>query len=80
LSKIGNSSVKIRRWCLKVLSDYPTLSLHFVESNENLANFLTREGLPEGDLEKLDLKTVKIENFMTNCQNAASLCRNGWFL
>jgi hypothetical protein len=62
-SRIGNSSVKIRRWCLKVLSDYPNLELHFVKSNENLADFLTREGMPEGDLEKLDLKTIKIENF-----------------
>jgi hypothetical protein len=62
-SKIGNSSVKIRRWCLKILSDYPSLVLHFVKSNENLADFLTREGLPEGDLEKLDLKTIQIECF-----------------
>jgi hypothetical protein len=48
------------------LSDYPTLELYFDKSNENLADFLLREGLPPRDLEKLDLKTIKIEEFYDN--------------
>jgi len=62
-SKVGNSSVKIRRWCLKLLSDYPLVTLHFVRTTENLADFLTREGLPPGDLERFNLKDVKIRDF-----------------
>lgn len=47
-AKIGNSSVKIRRWCLKLLGDYPQIKLQFVRTTENLADFLTREGLSRG--------------------------------
>ena len=38
-SKIHNSSVKIRRWCLKLVSDYPNVTLHFVKSGQKLADF-----------------------------------------
>ena len=62
-SKVGNSSVKIKRWCLKLLSDYPLVTLHFVRTTDNLADFLTREGLPAGDLEKFNLKDVSISDF-----------------
>ena len=62
-SKVGNSSVKIRRWCLKLLSDYPLVTLHFVRTNENLADFLTREGLPPGDYPRFNLKDVEIKDF-----------------
>ena len=62
-SKIHNSSVKIRRWCLKLLSDYPNVTLHFVKSGQNLADFLTRAGLPEGDLPKFNIKNVKVVDF-----------------
>ncbi|MEY3826654.1 MAG: hypothetical protein RLZZ148_1471, partial [Cyanobacteriota bacterium] len=31
-SKVGDSSVKIRRWCLKLISDYPTVVLHFIKT------------------------------------------------
>ena len=62
-SKIGNSSVKIRRWCLKLMADYPLVQLHFVRTTENLADFLTREGLPPGDCEKFNLNNVVIKDF-----------------
>ena len=61
--KIGNSSAKIKRWCLKLISDYPNITLHFIRTNENLADFLTREGLPPGDLEKFNIKNVHIQDF-----------------
>ena len=61
--KIGNSSAKIKRWCLKLISDYPNITLHFIRTNENLADFLTREGLPPGDLEKFNIKNVTIQDF-----------------
>ena len=64
-SKVHNSSVKIRRWCLKLISDYPNVTLHFVKSGQNLADFLTRSGLPEGDLNKFNVKNVKISDFTT---------------
>jgi len=59
-SKVGDSSVKIRRWCLKLISDYPMVSLHFIKTSENLADFLTREGLPQGDLQKFCIKDLKV--------------------
>ena len=59
-SKVGDSSVKIRRWCLKLISDYPTVVLHFIKTSDNLADFLTREGLPQGDLIKFNLKDIQI--------------------
>ena len=62
-SKVGNSSVKIRRWCLKLLSDYPLVTLHFVRTKENLADFLTREGLLPGDCSRFNLNDVKIKDF-----------------
>jgi len=62
-SKVGNSCVKIKRWCLKLISDYPMVVLHFVRTTENLADFLTREGLPNGDLERFNLKEIQISNF-----------------
>ena len=62
-SKVGNSSVKIRRWCLKLLSDYPLVTLHFVRTKENLADFLTREGLLPGDYPRFNLNDVKIQDF-----------------
>ena len=52
--KVGDSSTKIRRWVLKLLSDYPLVTLHFVRTTANLADYLTRQGLPPGDLEKLN--------------------------
>ena len=61
-SRVGDSSVKIRRWCLKLISDYPLVNLHFVKTTENLADFLTREGLPPGDLVKFNLKNLVIRD------------------
>ena len=61
--KVDDSSVKIRRWVLKLLSDYPLISLHFIRTTENLADYLTRQGLPKGDLEKLLLKDIEIKDF-----------------
>ncbi len=64
-SRVSDSSVKIRRWCLKLISDYPQVSLHFVKTTENLADFLTREGLPPGDLVKFSLKDIVIKDFFS---------------
>jgi hypothetical protein len=60
---VHNSSVKIKRWCLKILSDYPNINLHFIRTTENLADFLTKEGLPEGDLERFNLKDLTVRDF-----------------
>ena len=65
-SRVGDSSVKIRRWCLKLISDYPSVTLHFVKTSENLADFLTREGLPPGDLTKFSLKDMQISDIFPN--------------
>ena len=62
-TRVGNSSVKIRRWCLKLASDYKNVTLYFVRTTDNLADFLTREGLPPGDCEKFNLKDISIANF-----------------
>jgi Reverse transcriptase (RNA-dependent DNA polymerase)/RNase H-like domain found in reverse transcriptase/Integrase zinc binding domain len=61
--KIGESSTKIRRWVLKLISDYPQVTLHFIRTSANLADYLTRQGLPPGDLQKLNLKTVGVQDF-----------------
>ncbi len=39
------------------------MKLYFVRTNDNLADFLTREGLPPGDCEKFNLKNISIANF-----------------
>ena len=62
-ARVHNSCVKIKRWCLKLLSDYPLVSLHFIRTTENLSDFLTREGLPAGDLERFNVKDARIEDF-----------------
>mgnify|MGYP003335260423 FL=1 len=61
--RISDSCTKIKRWVLKLLSDYPTVQLHFIRTTANLADYLTRQGLPEGDLPKLNLKSIRIDNF-----------------
>jgi hypothetical protein len=48
---------------LKLLSDYPLVTLHFIRTTANLADYLTRQGLPKGDLNKIGLKHMEIENF-----------------
>ncbi|RPH76275.1 MAG: hypothetical protein EHM77_09395, partial [Planctomycetaceae bacterium] len=60
---VQNSSVKTKRWCLKLISDYPNIRLRHVKTSENLADFLTREGLPPGDLEKFNIKNIQIADF-----------------
>ena len=61
--KVGDSSTKIKRWVLKILSDYPLVTLHFVRTTANLADYLTCQWLPPGDLEKLNLKNIEIKDF-----------------
>jgi hypothetical protein len=60
--KIGDSVVKIRRWVVKLVSDYPLVRLVFIRTNDNLADYLMRQGLPRGDTVKLSIK-----NLVINC-------------
>ena len=62
-NKIHNSSVKIERWVLKIIADYPQVRLHFVKTTENLADFLTRQGMPRADLTRFNLKKIQIQDF-----------------
>ncbi len=62
--RIGDSSIKIRRWVLKIICDFPFLMLHFISTHNNLADYLSRQGMLKGDLQKLCLKDVKIEEFV----------------
>ena len=48
---------------VKVSGDFPLLMLHFIRTSDNLADYLTRQGMPRGDLDKLCLKTIKIKDF-----------------
>jgi hypothetical protein len=61
--RIAQSSVKVKKWCYKLIGDYPDVTLHFVRTTENLADFLTREGLPPGDIEKFNIKDVQVADF-----------------
>ncbi len=61
--RVGDSSTKIRRWVLKLLSDYPMVTLHFIRTTANLADYLTRQGLPRGDLEKFNIKQLDVVDF-----------------
>jgi len=61
--RVHDSSVKIKRWCLKIISDYPQLVFYYVKTTDNLADFLTREGMPAGDIEKFNLKDIEIKDF-----------------
>jgi hypothetical protein len=58
--RIAHSSVRVKKWCTKLIADYPYVRLHFVRTTENLADFLTCEGLPPGDCEKFNIKDVLI--------------------
>ena len=62
-SRVGDSSVKMKRWVTKLHSDYLQVTLCFVRTSDNLADFLTREGLPAGDCEKFNLKNCSIADF-----------------
>ncbi len=45
------------------MSDYPNIKLRHVKTTENLSDFLTREGLPPGDMEKFYIKDIQIADF-----------------
>jgi hypothetical protein len=60
---VGDSSTKIRRWVLKLLSDYPLVILKFIRTTANLADYLTRQGLPKGDLKKFNINQIEIHDF-----------------
>jgi hypothetical protein len=62
-TRVGNSCVRVRRWCYKLWGDWQNVTLCFVRTTDNLADFLTREGLPPGDCEKFNLKDIQIANF-----------------
>ncbi len=57
------SCAKTTRWCVKLYTDHHNVKVRFVKSADNLADFLTREGLPKGDLEKYDLKSAHVLDF-----------------
>jgi hypothetical protein len=59
-STVHNSSVKIKRWCLKIIYDFPYVVLRFVRTTENLADFLTRQGMPAGDLGRVNIKEISV--------------------
>jgi hypothetical protein len=61
--QITDSSVKTKRWCYKLTPDYPLLVVRHVRSAENLADFLTREGLLPGDIKKFNIEDVRISDF-----------------
>jgi len=61
--QVGDSSTKIRRWVLKLLSDYPLVILKFIRTTANLADYLTRQGLPKGDLGKFNIKDIEVQDF-----------------
>ena len=61
--KVMNTCAKTKRWCVKLYTDHNNVKVKFVKTSDNLADFLTREGLPRGDLEKFALKTVEIIDF-----------------
>ncbi len=65
-TKVHNTSAKIRRWCIKMNHDFSNVRLQFVRTTENLADFLTRQGMKSGDLAKLNLKNVVIDDFYDN--------------
>jgi hypothetical protein len=62
--RIQNSCKKIRRWCYKMIGDFENVKIRYVRTHENLSDFLTREGLPPGDIEKLNLKNTQILDFV----------------
>jgi hypothetical protein len=61
-STVHNSSVKIKRWCLKIIYDFPYVVLRFVRTTENLADFLTRQGMPAGDLGRVNIKEITVRD------------------
>ena len=60
---VQNSCVKTRRWSDKLYTDHDNVEVEFVKTSENLADFLTREGLPVGDLVKYDIKSAVVLDF-----------------
>jgi len=62
-SRINESSLKIKRWGLKLLSDHSNVKLHFVKSSDNLADYLTRQGMRLGDKDRFIMTNSKISDF-----------------
>ena len=47
-----------------MIGDFENVKIRYVRTHENLSDFLTREGLPPGDIEKLNLKNTQILDFV----------------
>jgi hypothetical protein len=57
-ARMHNSCVKIKRWCTKLIADYPLVDLHFMRTTENLS-----EGLPHEDFWRFKIKDAQVSDF-----------------
>ena len=63
-TQILESCSKTYRWCSKLYTDKSNVKVRFIRTTDNLSDFLTREGLPPGDVEKFDLKSAVVLDFI----------------
>ena len=61
--EVHMSNVKMLRWSMKLKSDFPNISLHFVPSHLNISDFLSKKfNVPAGDIPKITLAYSNVKD------------------
>ena len=76
---VTRSSSKISRWGLKLSLDYPLLTLRFISTSNNIADYLTRDyNLSRPDLERLPIQNFDIPGLNTFIDPEQEFSLNEW--
>ena len=61
-SDVAASFSKLCRWGAKIKESFPAIKLHFISSNKNLSDFLSRQL----QVSKTDFKQIKLPNYVSS--------------
>ena len=76
---VTRSSSKLCRWGTKLSAEWPNLSLRFVRTNHNLADFLTRDlNISPIDIKRLPLQNYGVQDLMANIDETKNYSIKEW--
>ena len=76
---VTKSSSKLCRWGTKLSAEWPNLSLRFVRTNHNLADFLTRDlNVSPIDMKRLPLQNYGVQDLIANIDETKNYSIKEW--
>ena len=77
--QVQTSSTKLVRWSLKLLTDWPQISLIFCKSQDNIADFLSRNyDINKADVPRIGLQKYEINNLDNVVPDNVSFSLEEW--